>query len=169
MSIKTLASLFEKVLPKEQNTLIQEILGTLYKLEKILAQKVEEIGIGEIKVTFVFPPYERTIHPLDHVSMSQMHEAVLDGLYCSIGHAIKSNAINIPIDYQMFQAKKLDSIYFRENFSFRRMLKANEPAELTFKVVSVEEKKIRKAFYSVIVKVDGFMRGEVECLLEKLE
>jgi len=167
MTIENSAGSFEK--EPQKDPIVQETLGDLYKPEKILAQKVEQIGVGEIKVTFVFPPYERTIQPLDHVSMSQMHEAVLDGLYCSIGQAIKSRAIDTPIDFQMFQAKKLDSIYFRENFSFRRMLKSNEPAELTFKVVSVEEKKIRKTFYSVMVEVDGFMRGEVECLLEKPE
>ena len=153
----------------QKDPIVQETLGDLYKPEKILAQKVEQVGAGEIKVTFVFPPYERTIQPLDHVSMSQMHEAVLDGLYCSIGQAIKNRAIDTPIDYQMFQAKKLDSIYFRENFSFRKILKTNEPAELTFKIVNIEEKKMRKTFYSVTVEVDGFMRGEVECLLEKPE
>lgn len=167
MSIENSAGSFEK--EPQIDPVVQETLSDLYKPEKILAQKVEQINDSEIKVTFVFPPYERTIQPLDHVSMSQMHEAVLDGLYCSIGQAIKSRAIDTPIDYQMFQAKKLDSIYFHENFSFRRMLKANEPAELIFKVVNVEEKKIRKTFYSVTVKVDGFMRGEVECLLEKPE
>ena len=167
MSIENSAGSFER--EPQQDPVVQETLGDLYKPEKILAQKVEQIGVGEIKVTFVFPPYERTIQPLDHVSMSQMHEAVLDGLYCSIGQAIKNRAIDTPIDYQMFQAKKLDSIYFRENFSFRKMLESNEPAELTFKVVNVEEKKLRKTFYSVTVQVDGFMRGEVECLLEKPE
>ncbi len=97
--------------------------------------------------------------------MSQMHEAILEGLYCSIGQAIKNRAIDTPIDFPTFQTKKLDTIYFRENFSFRRMLKANEPAELTFKVVKVEEKKLRRHFYAVTVEIDGFMRGEVECLL----
>src|SRR3989339_339872 len=125
MTIENSAGSFEK--EPQKDPIVQETLGDLYKPEKILAQKVEQIGVGEIKVTFVFPPYERTIQPLDHVSMSQMHEAVLDGLYCSIGQAIKSRAIDTPIDFQMFQAKKLDSIYFRENFSFRRMLKSNEP------------------------------------------
>ena len=167
MSIENSAGSFEK--EPQKDPIVQETLSDLYKPEKILAQKVEQIGVGEIKVTFVFPPYERTIQPLDHVSMSQMHEAVLDGLLCSIGQAIKNRAIDTSIDFQMFQAKKSDSIYYRENFSFRRMLKSNEPAELTFKVVSVEEKKIRKTFYSVMVEVDGFMRGEVECLLEKPE
>lgn len=167
MSVENSGGSFEEVPP--QDPVVKETLGDLYKPEKILAQKVEQIGDGEINVTFVFPPYDRTIEPLDHVSMSQMHEAVLDGLYCSIGQAIKTGAIDTPIDFQMFQAKKLDSIYFRENFSFRKMLKANEPAELTFKVVNVEEKKLRKTFYSVTVEVDGFMRGEVECLLEKPE
>ena len=167
MSIEDSASSFEK--EPQKDPIVQETLGDLYKPEKILAQTVEQLGDGEFKVSFVFPPYERTIQPLDHVSMSQMHEAVLDGLYCSIGQAIKNRAIDTPIDFQTFQANKLDSIYFHENFSFRKMLKANEPAELTFKIVNVEEKKMRKTFYSVTVQVDGFMRGEVECLLEKPE
>ncbi|MEX2029149.1 MAG: hypothetical protein WD963_01560 [Candidatus Paceibacterota bacterium] len=167
MPIENSANSFHQ--ESQQDPIVEETLGDLYKSEKILAQKIDEIGRGEIKVTFVFPPYERTIKPLDHVSMSQMHEAVLEGLYCSIGQAIKTRAIDTPIDFQMFQEKKLDSIYFRENFSFRKMLKANEPAELTFKVVNVEEKKIRKTFYSVTVQIDGFMQGEVECLLEKPE
>jgi hypothetical protein len=129
MSIENSAGSFEKEPQKDH--VVEEILGDLYKPEKILAQKVEKVGVGEIKVTFVFPPYERTIQPLDHISMSQMHEAVLEGLYCSIGQVIKDHDIDTPIDFQMFQAKKLDTIYFRENFSFRKMLKANEPAELT--------------------------------------
>jgi len=64
---------------------------------------------------------------------------------------------------------KLDTIYFRENFSFRKILKANKPAELTFKVVNVEEKRLRRQFYAATVQIGGFMRGEVECLLEKPE
>jgi len=167
MSIENSAVSFEN--EPLQDPIVQENLGNLYKQEKILAQKVEQISEGEFKITFKFPPYERTIQPLDHVSMSQMHEAVLDGLYCSIGQAIKNQAIDTPIDFQTFQENKLDSIYFRENFSFRRMLKANEPAELTFRVIKVEEKKIRKTFYSITVQIDGFMRGEIECLLEKPE
>jgi len=82
MTIDHSANSFEKEPQKDQ--IVQKILGDLYKPEKILTQKVEQIGPGIIKVAFVFPPYERTIQPLDHVSMSQMHEAILEGLYCSI-------------------------------------------------------------------------------------
>jgi hypothetical protein len=167
MSIENPQNLFET--DSQKDPVVQEILGDLYKPEKILAQKVEQISDGKISVTFLFPPYERTIQPLEHVSMSQMHEAVLDGLYCTIGQAIKTRAIDTPIDFQMFQARRLDSIYFRENFSFRKMLKVNEPAELTFEVVHVEEKRLRKKFYSIVIRIDGFLRGEVECLLEKPE
>ena len=167
MSIENSAGSFEK--EPQQDPVVKETLGDFYKPEKILAQKVEQIGDGKFKVTFVFPPYERTLKPLDHVSMSQMHEAVLEGLYCSIGQAIKNRAIDTPIDFQSFQTNKPNAIYFRENFSFRKMLEANEPAELTFEVVNVEEKKISKIFYSITVKINGFMRGEVECLLEKPE
>ena len=152
-----------------QDPVVREILGDLYKAEKIFAQKVEHLGAGEIKVTFVFPQYERTVEPLDHVSMSQMHEAILEGLYCCIGEAIKSGAMETPIEFESFQANKSRAIYFEEKFSFRKMLKANEPAELKFKVINVEEKRLLKSFYAVTVKIDGFMRGEVTCLLEKTD
>lgn len=146
---------------------VKEILGDLYKSEKILARKVEELETGGVAVTFVFPTYERTIAALDHVSMSQMHEAVLEGLYCAIGTAIKKGEGTLPIDFATFQANKLNAIFYQEKFSFHTMLKANEPAQLTFKVSYVGEKKARREYYSVIVTVDGFMRGEVECLLVK--
>lgn len=168
MNIENPASSFEKG-PQQKDPAIQEILGDLYKSKKILAQKVEQISADEYKIEFVFPPYERSLQIPDHVSMAQMHEAILDGLFCSIGLAIKNRAIDTLIDFQTFKNKLYNAIYFRENFSFRKMLKVNEPAELTFKVANVEEKTIRKTFYAITVKVDGFMRGEVECLLERPE
>jgi acyl dehydratase len=101
--------------------------------------------------------------------MLQMHEAVLEGLYCCIGQAIKTRTIDMPINFETYQKKKLEAIYFRENLTFRKMLKPNEPAELTFEIIGVTEKKIRRTFYSVTIRINGFMRGEVECLFEKPE
>ncbi len=166
-SIENSAGSFEKE-PKK-DSIVQEILGDLYKQEKILAQKVEQIGDNKFKVTFEFPPYDRTIEPLNHVSMSQMHEAILDGALCSIGQALKNKSVETDLGYQEFMNRRQDTIYYHENFSFRKMLKANEPAELTFQIVSVEEKKLRRTFYSVTIKIIGFMRGEIEALLEKAE
>ncbi len=149
--------------------IIQEILGDLYRKDKILTQRIEDVGNKKIKVIFRFPAYNRTINKLDHVSMSQMHEAVLEGLYIVVGQAIKNNVTESLIDFQTFQKRKLDMIYFRENFSFRRMLKPDEEAELFFEISEVKEKRLIRYFYSVIVKINGFIKGEVECLLEKDE
>ncbi len=165
MSIENFLDQSEKEPLKDP--IVEEFLCDIYKPEKIFAQKIEQKNEGEVSVTFVFPEYERTIRPIDHVSMAQMHEAVMEGLYCAIGHAIRNKYIDAPINYNHFQENKMNSIYFRENFSFRRMLKANEPSELTFKIIKVEEKKIRRSFYSITVQVKGFIKGEVECLLEK--
>ncbi len=71
------------------------------------------------------------------------------------------------MSYQEFMDRRQDLIYSRENFIFRKMLKANEPAELIFKISDVEEKILRRNFYSITVKVDGFIKGEFEVLLEK--
>jgi hypothetical protein len=145
--------------------IIQEILGDLYKPEKILTQSIA-FNNESVKITYSFPPYERTIQSMNHVSMSQMHEAILEGLYCTIGLAIKNRTITV-IDFQTFLEKRLDTIYYRENFFFRKMLKANNPADLIFSITDVSEKKLRKTFYSVTIQVSGFIRGETECLLEK--
>ena len=167
MSIENSSGSFEK--EPQQDSVVKETLGDLYKPEKILAQKVEQVGDNEFKVIFEFPPYDRTIETLNHVSMSQMHEAILDGALCSIGQVLKNQSIDTDLSYQEFMDRRQDTIYYRENFFFRKMLKANEPAELTFQIVNVEEKKLRRTFYSVTIKVDGFMRGEIEALLEKDE
>ncbi len=166
MSVENSSGSFEQ--EPQQDPIIQEILGDLYKPEKILAKKVEQVSEGEFKITFEFPPYDRTIEPLDHVSMSQMHEAVLDGALCAIGQVLKNQSIKTNLDYQEFMDRRQDIIYYRENFSFRKMLKANESTELIFQIVNVEEKKLRRTFYSATIKIDGFMRGEIEALLEKV-
>lgn len=151
----------------QQDPTIAEILGTYYKPEKILAQAIEKVSANKYKISYFFPTYERTINPQGHVSMSQMHEAIMEGLYCSIGEAIREGTLNIGIDMETFLKKRSEAIYFREEFSFRQMLKENEPAELTFEIIKVEEKTLVKKFYSITIRVSGFIRGEVECLLVK--
>ena len=151
-----------------EDGVIEEILGDLYKAEHILAKSMECIGDKEYKMTYKFPSYSRTIDSLDHVSMSQIHEAILEGALCSVGQSIKSGMLEIELCFTEFMDRRKDTIYFRENFTFRKILKAGVLYELDFKVIDVKEKRLRKIFYSFVVSVNGFMRGEFEALLEKL-
>lgn len=152
---------------RETDQIVDEMLGDLYKPECILAQSVEVSGNGEYTITFEFPVYERTINPLDHVSMSQMHEAVLEAAYCVIGDHIKNQKVELPIDFEKFKASKLDAIYAQESFTFKKMLKAGEPAELTCKVSRVMDVTYGREFHGVVLEFDGFMKGSATCLLPK--
>jgi hypothetical protein len=151
----------------ERDPVVGEILCDFYHEDKIITQSVEQLAPNEYQITYIFPPYERTKVPLGHVSMVQMHEAILEGLYCTIGSAIKAGFIETSIDFQTFQQLKPEFLYFEENLKFRRLLQPGEPAQLMFTILAVEDIRLVKQFHSVRVGIRGFISGEVNCLLEK--
>lgn len=146
--------------------LITEVLESLYKPGKILAQQVEELKPRQCRITFVFPPYDRTIKAVEHISAVQMHEAILEGLLCTIGTTIQ-NGFLPEIDFSTFLKRRLETLFIRENLTFRRMIKPNEEVELTFTITQVGEKQFSKTYHSVVVSIAGFLQGEIECCLEK--
>lgn len=145
------------------HSLAKDILSSFYKEERIHTQTVVPLGGGAVAVTFRFPPYERTRSDMGHVGMSQMHEALVEGLYCAIGYAIDRQEFPIPFDIRAYIRRMAEALFVRESFTFRRMLRAGEEATLTLRV---EEATMRRRYYAVLVTVDGFMRGEVECWLQ---
>jgi hypothetical protein len=150
-------------------SLSEQILGSFYKPEAIHTKSVEKIGKGTIKVRYNFSPYERTINDMGHVGMSQMNEALVEGLYCAIGYAIEDGDIQTTLDIGSYIRRMTDALFVRENLSFRTLLKPGENAELTIEIVGVRE-EMRGRYYGVTAKVtDGFIRGEAECWLNKNE
>ncbi|PIR48813.1 hypothetical protein COU80_03930 [Candidatus Peregrinibacteria bacterium CG10_big_fil_rev_8_21_14_0_10_55_24] len=143
---------------------VPEFLEGLYREDKVHTRSVELLDDGRCRVHFIFAPYDRTVEPMGHVGMSQMHEALVEGLYCSIGHAIQSGSVETPIDFQTFLRTRLQALFMRENVQFRKMLRPQEEATLTFAVREVQT-KMRGAYYAVTCVVEGFLRGEVECWL----
>lgn len=147
-----------------EHSLAADILGSYYKSEHIHTQNVVPLNDGKIELTFQFPPYERTVADQGHVGMSQMHEALVEGLYCTIGYAIERQHVPAPITLQTFIRRMAEALFMRESLSFRKMLKAGESATLTMKIGEAKE-VLRQRYYSVTVHIDGFMRGEAECWL----
>jgi len=148
--------------------LINEVLGGFYQPERIHTTHVEPRTNLICDVTFEFPPYERTVQDMGHAGMSQMHEGLVEGLYCVIGNAIRKGAIQKPISFQAFLARRKDALFVRESLTFRRQLREKEPATLTLSITDVQ-RKMRGKYYAVIVAVQGFLRGEVECWLKNTE
>ncbi len=144
--------------------LSEKILGSFYKPEVIHTKAVQKIGKGEITVTYIFPPYQRTLQNMDHVSMTQMNEGLLEGLYSAIGYAIEAGEISAAMDLATYIRSMAQALFMKEEISYRKMLKAGEEAELQIKVVNVQQ-KMRGKYIAVTLTVEGFMRGEVECWL----
>lgn len=146
--------------------LSDRILGSLYKPEVIHTKAVERIDTKKVKVTYVFPPYQRTLKDMGHVGMSQMNEGLVEGLYCAIGYAIEHGDIQTTADIESYIRSMAKALFIRQDISFRTMLKAGDRAELFIEVAEVRE-AMRGKFHSVVSKITGFMRGEVECWLPK--
>lgn len=146
--------------------LSERILGSLYKPECILTKAVEKTGKGEVKVTYVFPPYHRTLEDLGHIGMSQIQEGIIEGLYCAVGYAIDSGDIETTVSIEKYIRNLAHAIFRHENITFQKMLTAGEEAELIFHINDVQQ-KLRGDYYIVTLDIQGFLRGEVKCLMKK--
>ena len=147
--------------------LMEEVLGDMYHKDQILAKEIGIINDTRCELTYVFPPFAKTIHPLPHVSSDQMQLACIEGLYCTIGHAIKQKALKdaINIDYSTFLSHRHDVAILEEGKEYRREVQPNVEEKLAFFIQGHGIKKFRREFYYVIVNIDGFLRGHFTCLL----
>lgn len=152
---------------KKGKTYIPEVLSSHYKAEKIHTCHVETVDEHTIRSTFVFPEYDRTVESLGHVSMAQMHEGLMEGLYACVQHTFETGALNTDIDRSNFVQNAMHSIYKYESIEFVEMLQSEEAATLSICLKSVEESNSAR-FKKATFEVDGFMKGTVVCLLPNM-
>lgn len=143
---------------------IPEVLTTFYKAEKIHTRHVEAVDGRTIKSTFVFPEYDRTIEPLGHVSMAQIHEALLEAIYCVIQHAIETGPENFDATVDDYLNSRNLAIYKSEAINFKQMLQPGQSATLEVKLESVELSESGR-FRKAKVIFSGFIEGNSTCLL----
>jgi hypothetical protein len=82
MSLKNISEEFGKINSRIGATIemtpdVYEILGTLYNEEEVLVKDIEVISNNEYKVRCVFPEYKKSQELPDHVSISQMNDAIM--------------------------------------------------------------------------------------------
>ncbi|HBB04152.1 TPA: hypothetical protein DCZ39_04645 [Patescibacteria group bacterium] len=76
----------------------------------------------------------------DHVSIVQMQLAIVQGLFTSIGFAIKQNGVNSPMSYETFLLNREHTLYRRDERTMRKKLKFKEKCYLIFKLQPVIKK-----------------------------
>lgn len=148
------------------HVLMEEILEDMYHKDQILAKEIGIINDTRCELKFVFPPFTKTILPLPHVSSDQMQLACIEGLYCTIGHAIKQKALkDVNIDYSTFLANRHHVAILEEGKEYRREVHPDKEEKLAFFIQGYGIKKFRREFYYVIVSIDGFLREHFTCLI----
>lgn len=146
--------------------IIEEALIGFYKPEHILARSVQTIKPGNVTISFLFPKYERTEDAMGHVSGVQMNAALLEGLYIAVVASIKDGSF--PIDsltVDRFRQHRGDFILFKQEIRFRKMLQENQCGELSIQVGELGDVKLLRDFKRLTFRVEGFLKGKVECLL----
>lgn len=142
----------------------REILEHFYKKDKILTQNFVEIEKNIFEATFIFPPYDRTPETvgekMGHVSMVQMNAALLEALGCAVGLLLQKG-YPFPFSLQEFLDEAAFALFRRQNIIYRKQVEVGESAKLRIEIAKVIDVK---KFYKIITKVDGFIKGEVECL-----
>lgn len=149
-----------------QANIIEFALGGLFNDSSILAQSVQLLRGSVVRVTFIFPPYLRTVEDLGHISANQINEAIIEGMNCAIAQLIAEDVLDLPVSLNWYRKHWADWIVSRQFIEYRKMLRPYQPAALEFEVSAIERRKFRREFYCLTMAVDGFVRGEIDWLIE---
>ncbi|MCB0347011.1 MAG: hypothetical protein KDD66_17965 [Bdellovibrionales bacterium] len=146
--------------------MVEYALGGLFKDNCILAREVKTLRDGVFEVSFIFPKYQRTVDALGHVSANQINEAIIEGMNCAIAQAIADGMFPLGVNLEWYREHWADWIVSRQFVEYRKMLDPFRPVSLSYSLLAVEHKVFRREFYRVTMGLDGFVRGEVDWLIE---
>ena len=146
---------------------VREILWTLYNEEEVLVKDIEVISNKEYKVKCRFPEYTKSKIAPNHVSVSQMGDAIMHWAFMALWIYVKNNPDKVPFDFEKFLQIRMHVKYLWDT---RRFIKETKPGEDAYIVFDVEGIVKKQNFYIATMKLkwtkETFVRGEVQCLLE---
>ncbi len=163
---------FEKINSRIWSTIemtpeVREILWTIYNEEEVLVKDIEVISNTEYKVKCRFPKYTKTKTAPNHVSVSQMGDAIMHGAFMALWLYVKNNPDKVLFDFEKFLQIRMHAKYLGDERRFIKEIKSGEDAYLLFDVESIVKKQ---KFYIATMKLkwtkETFVRGQVQCLLE---
>lgn len=137
---------------------IKSILEKMYKPDEIILKKLEEVEERKYIATYIFPEYNRTINPFPHVSIVQIHAALVD-TFIGIAEWLVLNK-RIPIsDDNLFEKY----IWRSEETKCKKMINFEKEIQLN---IEIKVENIEK-FILIVYTLNGFIEGNVKCLLQK--
>jgi hypothetical protein len=104
----------------------------------------------EYKVKCRFPEYTKSKIVPDHVSVSQMGDAIMHGAFMVLGFYIKNNPDKVPFDFQKFLQNRMNATYLGDQRRFIKKIKSGEDAYIVFDVEGIVKKQ---NFYIATMKL----------------
>ena len=145
---------------------IREILGTLYE-EEVFVKDIEVLSNESYKVKCRFPEYKGARKIPDHVSVSQLGDAIKHAAYVVLWLYIKNNPDKIPFTFESFLENRMNVIYRGDEREFTKKVKAGEDAYLIRDDIEIEKTwPFTVATAKLKWTPETFVRWKVKCILE---
>lgn len=145
---------------------IFEILWTLYE-EEVCVKDIEVLSNESYKVKCRFPEYKGAKEIPDHISVSQLGDAIKHAAYVVFGVYIKNNPEKIPFTFENFLENRMNVIYRGDEREFTKKVRVGEDVYMIREHIKIEK---TWSFTIATAKLKGtpetFVRGKVKCLLE---
>lgn len=151
----------------EMSPEVREIIGSLYKEDQLLAKSIEILWDNVYKIKFFFPEYKLSKDKLDHVSINQMGQALVQWLFLSFGLSIKQNWANSPMSYDTFLLNRNNALYRRDQRTMRKKLRSEEDAYLIYQVIPFIKKGNTYSIKATLLRAkEVFLDWSVECIMQ---
>lgn len=144
---------------------IRNILGALYHPEDIISKWVEIIS-NRIIVSFQFPKYKKVLSGLDHVSANQIHEAIMEWTYLTIGIAISKWRFWSLLTFDDFLSSRSIALYREVSMKFKKHVSQWEKVQLTFWINNNDIRDVKWKFSTVTVYFSGFVEWQSKSCLQ---
>lgn len=144
---------------------IQTILGALYNSEYIISKWVEIID-NRVIVSFQFPKYKKVLSGLDHVSANQIHEAIMEWTYLTIGIAISEWRFWSLLTFDDFLSSRSMALYREVSMKFKKQVSQWEKVQLTFWINNNDIRDVKWKFSTVTVYFSGFVEWQSKSCLQ---
>ncbi len=150
---------------------LPEVLTRVYRAEALLTVAAAPVAANVTGVTFRFPAYGRTKHPMHHVSSVQISAAILEGTYCALQQGFEAGAFPPGVTREWFfkVAEQNEWLLLRLNARFRRPVEPGGADTLAFKLTDLSIQERRKRFLSITVEFDGFCSGDTIWVIDPPE
>jgi hypothetical protein len=143
----------------EAQLALPPVLSIVYRPEVLNTRAWRPLDSRSVEVEFRFPVYTRTAEYCDHVSAAQMCEALMEGSYVTLEHAILQGSFPGRPPLEWFHRTAKDWIYLSQEAIYRKMVRVDEPVHLRCSLVKASIERFRRRMLLAVLEYDGFISG----------